>query len=301
MVMYRRICLHVWRVAVSVLMVGTIPAAAEPDVATVLGYAEVAEAHLEGQTGAIRTLPALEAAFVPLALDERRSAGLGGAAPLRFDRGLARAARAHAIDMLERGFRGHVDPDGHSVAWRTGILARTYVGLLSENLAEQQGAAPGDPRAEPHLLAASMLKGFLDSPGHRRNLLDPGHTHHGVGAAALGKRIVLVHVLGEKRASLAEPPPLVVGWGEEVGLQFDQAPKLDQPVLWGIVPEAQAPGDTPPRPLSEPIVTVGPGDHRLRFFFPTDAPDTFRVIAGPIVVVRAATPAPDGGRPSAPN
>ena len=82
---------------------------------------------------------------------------------------VSRAARAHSEDMLERGYLGHLAPSGespHARARRAGVDAA--------RLLENVSVAPDLARAHAAL---------LDSPGHRRNVLDPEVTHVGLGVA----------------------------------------------------------------------------------------------------------------------
>jgi hypothetical protein len=98
-----------------------------------------------------------------------RSRKRQGVAPVCPARQLAAVARDHSTDMLEGGFFGHRSP-------RRGDLERRLVDAgwggvpVSENLALTTN--PG--RAHDAL---------LDSPSHRKTLLDPQATHVGIGVA----------------------------------------------------------------------------------------------------------------------
>jgi len=82
--------------------------------------------------------------------------------PLAFNEGLARVARDYSRRMAEEKFFSHDDPDGHTVRERVSE-ARIRWRVLGENLAYSNGYI--------NPVAVSMT-GWLDSPGHRRNLLD---------------------------------------------------------------------------------------------------------------------------------
>ncbi len=106
--------------------------------------------------------------------------------PLRRDRCLERAAQRYADRMLAEGFYGHVSPEGEDVAFRLrgGGCRRSHVG---ENLARGQTSV------------RQVIDGWMDSPGHRDNLLNPDYRRVGFGLA-LGPRaddywIVWVQVL----------------------------------------------------------------------------------------------------------
>ncbi len=101
-----------------------------------------------------------------------------GLAPLRENRRLRRAARAHSQDMTAAGYFEHTAPDGTTMVDR--ILRSDYVSkgqgwMLGENLAWGTGAL-GTPRG--------AMKAWMDSPGHRANILKPGFRELGVGVVA---------------------------------------------------------------------------------------------------------------------
>jgi uncharacterized protein YkwD len=80
---------------------------------------------------------------------------------------LTAIARAHSRDMVDHDFVGHVSP-------RTGTaMDRVHrAGLAPELVLENVGRAYAAEEAE---------SGFLASPGHRGNLLDPRARLLGVG------------------------------------------------------------------------------------------------------------------------
>lgn len=80
---------------------------------------------------------------------------------------LSAAAVAHNDDMVTRGFFAHESPDGGSLVDRVRAAGYPYA-VVAENLAAGQRTAP------------EVVQGWLDSPGHRRNLLSPDVTQIGV-------------------------------------------------------------------------------------------------------------------------
>jgi uncharacterized protein YkwD len=102
-------------------------------------------------------------------LDEiNRVRAAHGAPPLRIDGRLERAARAHARDMLRRGYFAHGD------------FARRLAGFGARGPAvgENLGWGVGSRGSAQAIVAA-----WLASPGHRANLLRRGFTRVGVGRA----------------------------------------------------------------------------------------------------------------------
>jgi uncharacterized protein YkwD len=89
--------------------------------------------------------------------------------PLTYDDRLADAARGHSEDMAKNGYFAHVSPTAGDLLARmnsAGIQARKF----TENIANNQD------------LAAAHRE-LMESPGHRKNILDPEATSVGVGIA----------------------------------------------------------------------------------------------------------------------
>ncbi|MFL1905341.1 CAP domain-containing protein [Streptomyces tauricus] len=101
---------------------------------------------------------------------ERRAADLP---PLAEDPPLTRAAQAHSADMVARAFYSHTSPDG-SEPWHRAAAAGSARRTIGENIACGQRSA------------AEVVQGWMDSPGHRANILKPAFTHLGVGFAGGG-------------------------------------------------------------------------------------------------------------------
>jgi uncharacterized protein YkwD len=111
-------------------------------------------------------LSRVEQSVVTLVNEERRRRGLPA---LRADEQLARAARAHSRDMCRRAYLAHVASDGSTAFDR--MRAAGYRSPASENIAR------GYPT--PH----AVMHGWMASPGHRANIIDPDFRAIGVGVA----------------------------------------------------------------------------------------------------------------------
>ncbi|MEU5347883.1 MULTISPECIES: CAP domain-containing protein [unclassified Streptomyces] len=110
------------------------------------------------------------AEVVALTNAERTRAGLR---PLAVDPLLTNAAQAHSADMVARAFYSHTSPDG-SEPWHRAAAAGSTRRTIGENIACGQRSA------------AEVVQGWMDSPGHRANILKPDFTHIGVGFAGGG-------------------------------------------------------------------------------------------------------------------
>jgi uncharacterized protein YkwD len=93
--------------------------------------------------------------------------------PLETDPELLPAARAHALDMLERGYVDHVTPGGLDPSDRVAPLHRRLVGGVGENLAEHRGLSAEQLEGQMGTLAVEIMDRLIQSPGHRENVLNP--------------------------------------------------------------------------------------------------------------------------------
>jgi len=111
--------------------------------------------------------------------EERAKVGLK---PLAFCKLLADCARAHSNDMHDRGFFSHINPDGWGPTQRgregragsytfEPIVPDPYYGV-AENIA--MGCAD----------ATDVINLWMNSPGHKSNILNSAYTHMGVGVCS---------------------------------------------------------------------------------------------------------------------
>jgi uncharacterized protein YkwD len=121
-------------------------------------------------------LPELKALALELVNRDRQVNGLP---PLVEDPLLSQVAQRHAEDMLARQFYDHVNPDGQDPSDRF-IAAGGQVGA-GENIMQQKGTIP---MALSLGLVEEYQQGWMDSPGHRENLLTPHYTTFGYGIVA---------------------------------------------------------------------------------------------------------------------
>lgn len=122
-----------------------------------------------------------------------------GAPPCAWSSELALAASAHAADLAQRRYIGHVSPEGFHPSDRVGVLARRMIGAASENIAYRRG--PETPTAE------AMMAIWRRSPPHWSNLLDPAHSHAGFGVATDGEHTYAVALYGRPNGELGAPVP----------------------------------------------------------------------------------------------
>src|SRR5215813_1421094 len=95
-----------------------------------------------------------------------------GLKPLDFDEELLDVAREYSRRMAEENFFSHIDPEGHNVKQRIEQASIQWK-MVGENLAYSNGYV--NP-------VAASLYGWMESPGHRANILDREFRLSAVGA-----------------------------------------------------------------------------------------------------------------------
>lgn len=115
-------------------------------------------------------------------INERRRAH--GEEPLTADEGLQRIARKHSHDMATRDYVGHESPNGVTPTDR---LSAVGCGFGGENVAQSWISEPVRMDGETVVveneseLANHLVRGWMNSPGHRENVLRDSFEYSGVG------------------------------------------------------------------------------------------------------------------------
>lgn len=119
--------------------------------------------------------PDLEAEMLLMVNRERLAAGLK---PLEADPEMLPVARAHSVDMFERGYFSHDTPEGRDPFGRMSVAGVSFT-IAGENLA-----------LAPTLTMAHT--GLMNSPGHRANILRPEFGRVGIGIMDGGIRGLMI-------------------------------------------------------------------------------------------------------------
>ncbi len=157
-----------------------------------LGGAALAGAGGQGDAKKVKPqqykLTAEEQQLLDLTNAERKKHDLP---PLRFSPILSRVARAHSVNMAKQKKMDHV-LDGKTPFQR--LKAADYVyEYAGENVAYRPEEMP----------LKAVMKGWMDSPLHRQNILDKNFTEIGLGGAAdkEGTTIYYTQMFGTPRKS----------------------------------------------------------------------------------------------------
>ena len=116
---------------------------------------------------------------VTLTNAERQKAGCP---PVTNDRTLRSVATAHSEDMAERNYFSHTSPDGEGPEDRA--AAAGYDGYSGENIALGYNSAE------------AVVKGWMQSSGHRENILNCSSTEVGVGVADSSQGLYWTQMFG---------------------------------------------------------------------------------------------------------
>jgi uncharacterized protein YkwD len=163
------------RTALAALALGSLfaaPAAGAPDDLETLREKALV---LVNEARAARDLPALEA----------REA-------------LAEAAQAHAEDMARRGYFAHEAPDGDTVRDRFLAAGGGRWKVVRENIAKCTNCEADRGRV------AAFQEGWMESPGHRANILAEGLAGFGFGLAVEGDAVRAVQTFAGPGAAGGE-------------------------------------------------------------------------------------------------
>lgn len=125
-----------------------------------------------------------------------RERGKHGLSPLSGDDALARIARGHSKDMASRRYFSHDSPEGRDFSYRyrqEGYACSLRIGntvhMGAENIflnvrfnsvTTVNGDAYYDWNSEEQI-AETTVRGWMDSPGHRKNILTPHWRSEGIG------------------------------------------------------------------------------------------------------------------------
>jgi uncharacterized protein YkwD len=132
--------------------------------------------------------PDLEALLDGMAANYRRNSGLR---PVAAAERMKVAARAQALDMALGGYVGHTSRNGYGFMKRFAAFADPkLVGRHSENAAMNWQTRGTVDQAR----AQTLFQQWVNSSGHRRNLLKPAFGYVATGAVEIGDSLYAVQI-----------------------------------------------------------------------------------------------------------
>ena len=137
----------------------------------------------------------LESSIHSLINEERMKHGLSA---LVWDDALGRIARKHSQDMAKRNYFSHDSPEGHDFSYRyrqdgysCAVRLRSVIYTGAENIFQNNlydsmttidGVRYYDWNSEGKI-AETTVEGWMNSSGHRKNILTPHWRKEGIGVA----------------------------------------------------------------------------------------------------------------------
>ena len=104
-----------------------------------------------------------------------------GGSPLKWEEQLAAVARAHSIDMTGRGYFSHDTPEGLGPSDRIDLAG--YSCWKGSHYGVAENIAIETTLGDLDRTAAAAVLGWMNSPGHRTNLLGRQYDRTGVGVS----------------------------------------------------------------------------------------------------------------------
>lgn len=136
----------------------------------------------------------LERRIFQLTNEARRKNGLPA---LDSDNDLAEKARGKSDDMLINKYFSHISPKGETLKDRMveeKPASFKTMARIGENIYMGERF---DYSADVKTQARMIVDGWMTSPGHRKNILEPNYTHMGVGVAARDKTCYATQVFAQ--------------------------------------------------------------------------------------------------------
>lgn len=184
-----------FRALVLALIYGVAALLACAQCATAAPYTTQTLQLLENPPSGVTLVETVEAALFSRLNQLRKAKGVPLLRPLT---GLRDAARAHSLRMSRDAFFSHTDPDGYSAAARVAAVDRQNLySTFGENLAE---VAPIKP-----IVADQMQNGWVNSPGHYKNMVSTAFTHVGLGCVQNGRKTICAQVFAKLVGALVQP------------------------------------------------------------------------------------------------
>jgi len=114
-------------------------------------------------------------------------------AALLWDAELARLSRSHSADMIAKKYFSHIDPDGCGSSCRANKADYLWW-AIGENIYMTSGynlTAPAE--------AEMVIEGWMNSLGHRGNILGEQYTHSGIGVMVHGESVYVTAMYSKPR------------------------------------------------------------------------------------------------------
>lgn len=144
---------------------------------------------------------------------EREKLGFESLLP---EAGLSELARYHSNSMAEHNFFAHEDHLGMDVGKRTATYySELMVKAVGENLYSISNVTADTD------IVQKAIEGWMNSPGHRANILNGTFTHLGVGIIKKDGKYLITQVFATPIVKLKTRIPATIDQNQEILLHFD--------------------------------------------------------------------------------
>ncbi len=179
------------------------------------GYATELVAYVDQVTACLDQTdvfdPVLENLLFELTNSDRADAGV---ARLNRRASLDQAARAHALDMAERGYAGHNDLEGRGHVYRMRALDReVFASVTGGNVAVLESGTE----------ARAIYRAIQADETNRANMFRDSFTDTGIGVAEKGGKVYVVQMLTRIDGELSHPLPLKIAGMTEISPRLNEA------------------------------------------------------------------------------
>ena len=242
-----------------------------------------------------KELPVVSDFVFMLTNEERKRLGHP---PLKHDQTLSQIACWHNQDMIGHNYLGHDDSDDRSPQDRGAREHRRFIGAAAENAYERRPpVARDDSKADKRAWAEEIVTGWMNSPGHRSNILNDRWTHFGACVSKDSTDSRSTQVFASVQAYLDEPFPWAMTPGDSVSVSFTLVKAAHSPTEYEFVPAGEPLAEAfekegREKPLDEKLyLPKSPGEYGLRLLIPEQG-GRYAVVKGPrVLVLEEGTPA----------
>ena len=137
-------------------------------------------------------------------------------APLQYDKKMAEIALMHSRNMSEKNFISHRDSDGLYPQGRVLKFYPEIIGGVGENIAYMNGD-------DEKIVAADFVRRWMNSPGHRANILNTDYNITGIGIKQKGEYFYGTQKFIEAIAKVPADAVSEFMYGSESALKFEFA------------------------------------------------------------------------------
>ena len=122
----------------------------------------------------------------------------------------------HSQNMQRHDFYSHTDHKGRSPSQRVEEWFPELIGGIGENLA----VVSGDIRKREQDLAQEFVNGWMNSPPHRKNMLNKDYRYLGVGVSVAPRKIYATQNFAELTAELISKYPRYLTYSKKIRMRF---------------------------------------------------------------------------------